>query len=391
MVAGATYTPRTYPHIVQTSPIAITHAERESYGRTLRTESAGGTVTSTCGKLKCVTAFTVWIWFWIIMLIITPSLFNDSTRRGGRSGGELALFIISIVFLVYALVAYLILIGCVSYCTVDSGRMPCGCITFLYAPLHRLLKAVPSDLTQLYTRVNQLDSARPALWIRVEGYLKDSEMAIVEQNHHRTANKEHARGYHEPRYGFTHYLPVSISSAANVSCPSHLLDEWYQNHGNYAALSFKYTYRLSHEDQTWIARAQQELQRLYTGHENCRYVLTDVVYTLDGFTPTGTTPSSPYDQYGLYDRFRRPGVNAELFNWSQAATTHKAGKGADIMFIRTSSSGLKDTFFNSFCTFISIFTVTYLPYVCCFRTCIVKEADFTHTKELTLDRQLAQY
>jgi hypothetical protein len=203
------------------------------------------------------------------------------------------------------------------------------------------------ELHDLMSRVTILDQAQPSVWIRVEGYLNEKAYEAAKRSHGRIMRNTTHFGYDsagkwrnlsaptEPFYGFSHYIPVEVSACRNASCDASALAKFYKLYmqGTDNDIVYQYSYDLSHSDKVWLSTVQTTLQHAYLHHEGCQCIRTDVVYTLDGVTPAAAPmTASPYDSRGVFSRYLRSGMNAELYDWGMATVggTGKRIWGTDV-------------------------------------------------------------
>jgi hypothetical protein len=248
-----------------------------------------------------------------------------------------------------------------------------------------------------------MDQATPSLWVRVEGYAHSDDYYDCLRSHDNVRedqvfetkydNGEPRRSRTKTRayYGFTHYVPIAIASAANLSCDADRLFEWHAKNSKGTALTMAYTYKVTPQDEAWLVSVQNQLRQTYMGHESCHFIHTDIVYTLDGVTPPGRQASlSPYDRRHIFSRYLRPGMNAELHDWSHATVNRVPVVNNDtkVQFVRERGKIFcHDLLVNRFCAFVSLCVMMYLPYICCARMC-TNETTYTHRKALRLYQEL---
>jgi len=383
IVMGNTERTRLYPQSVQTTPIAKIEEQREAYQASMTERDGCDILGDTVCELKSIIAFTIGFAIFLTLLIIAASHVDQDP-------GWLGLMIPSIMFTAYITIAYIVVVWC-SFCIAETGRAPCGCRSPLYIPFHQAVKRVDTTVSSLYTQVNMLDDSRPGLYIRVEGYQSEADFNQAKFNHGSfIQQRRHGVSTQLNLYGFTHHFPVVITAAANTSASAVELDRWFQQYSNYSAVSFQYTYSLSPQDRQWIDFAMAELRRIYTGHEGCRFINTSIVYTLDSVTPTGSLPISPINAEGFFDRFRRPGVNSALHDWTKVADDGKPGVVPNsIQVVKHNNLCCQDICFNRCCGILSIMTYTYFPFILFYRCCLVREVQFVHKKTLRLQHELA--
>jgi hypothetical protein len=289
---------------------------------------------------------------------------------------------------IYGIVIYCILfLG--SFCTNPNeyrGNNTHCCRNLLYTPIEPITAAVDGGTaTALTTHVDQLEAAQPQLFFRVEGHLNQRERDAG----YSMAGSAPGKGMRrKAMYGFTHYLPTTVSSVSSASASTEAVGEWGSRSSDYGVVRFHYRLALSEDDQRWIRDTCRALETAYRGHEGCEVVHATLVYALPSVTSPASAQSlyTAYDTESGYDPLRRAGANAELYHWSEVAsfetTAHTRHSGITV----PPEPSCVDSLFKRSCSCFALLTCMYVPLICFLRGCVVKEADFTHVKQVVLGR-----
>jgi hypothetical protein len=330
-----------------------------------------------------VTFFNLWIIGAIIMFAIGLHLvLNDDFQYFG-------MMMPGAMFSIYGIIIYLVLFICPFCCETNvrtSRRNQC-CQHLLYTPIEPITAAVDGGTaTALTTYVDQLEAAQPQLFFRVEGHLNQRERDAA----YNLTGTAAGRGANQvAMYGFTHHFPTTVSSAVNASASTEAVGKWGSRSSDYGVVRFHYRLTLSEDDQRWARDTCRALETAYRGHEGCHEVRATLVYALPSITSAATSMSlyTPYDATKGYDPTFRAGANANLYIWSETATLEKVGDApfTGVTIPSTINSCLSGLFKRS-CACFALLTCMYVPLICFLRGCVVKEADFTHVKQVTLGR-----
>ena len=268
-----------------------------------------------------------------------------------------------------------------------------------YDLMHKAFENTHSSPTSLTTRINELDAARPQLFLRVEGYANEHDMVKASLYDGRPYNPSSPL---LPLPGFTHHLAVPLRSTANISADRTQIEDWFYASTGYSCVSVEFGFELDAEERAWLRRLCQKVRQRYAGHEGCNYIRVGVEYALQGVSAQSEAHwQYPYNEEGRFTALHRAGVNAGLYNWVDVATLHHTASLPDAQLLcheghshvmsddAKSSACCSKSFYGVFTKLgasISILLCMYLPYVCCFRL-IVRDVTYTHLKKLTLKRE----
>jgi hypothetical protein len=270
--------------------------------------------------------------------------------------------------------------------TSSSSKTGC-CQNLLYTPIEPITAAVDGDtVATLTTYVDQLEAAQPQLFFRVEGHLNQRER---DDAYKMKGSSQGTKSPHVAMYGFTHHLPTTISSVVNTSAATEALGDWNSRSENYGVVRFHYRLTLSDDDQKWAQDTCRALETAYRGHEGCGEVHASLVYALPGVTSAAASLSlfTPYDKDAGYEPERRAGAHSELYHWSEVASIDSSAHAPFTgITIPPNPKKCIHRMFKRSCTCFALLTCMYVPLICFLRGWVVKEADFTHVKQVTLGR-----
>lgn len=370
-----------YGDMLYTAPIAQegTYMERESARESFVRPGCCGILCGTLARLKTILLFTIALPALLVWMLHSLSRYNAADYdKGTDFGREVMLYQSTMLFALF-LVYYLIFVVLPAL-RYNSGTC-CGIRNILYQPLHKALAATDRSINNVYAQVNRMDDARPALFIRVEGYQSEREYNRSKFYHGIITNETKSLSK-RPIYGFTHYLPVPIASAANVSAAAVELDQWYAQGSDFSAITFRYIFSVTPEDWQYLQQQKSDIEARYRGHQGCHFIHTSLVYALEGVTPVGHLPVNCLDENSRYDKYARPGVNAALYRWHSTCEDDKSGDAQAFLVVEKDTANcLGMLWFNRFTMFAHVLAFLYIPYVWLFRLCY-NETTFTHRKFL---------
>jgi hypothetical protein len=273
-----------------------------------------------------------------------------------------------------------------------SRRQAECCRRLLYRPIEPLTEAVDGgSATALATYVDQLDAAQPQLFFRVEGHINAHERALALR---KRGDRQQRGDTHIALYGFTHHLPTTVAACSNATATMQEVADWSAKAGVYGTATVRYALSISPEDEEWAKTACHALEEAYRGHEGCQEVHVSLVYALAGVTSEGVRSYSSYNPAdSIYDPLLRPGANHMLYRWSTTGTASAPGTAPSTGVLLPPEADDGQTYraklISRRCRCVALATCTYIPLICFLRGCVLKQAEFTHTKRVSLGRAIA--